>query len=381
MNKSVDLAIDINSQTGMELHESAQQAEICNYHIGMILPVHTEQSIAKSFQKGLKSVLKDINNPVSEITTELVAQSSASRYKEAIVKLFEFDEVDLIIGLFSTHEISTIAKLAEKYKKPIIACHLGEHLPLYTEKYAYLYVYSLSIWQHVWALGHWAVSKLGQKGLFVTDLYDGGYAFGTFLDLGMNQEPEDNRLSFHLTPNTQDNYLDLTAFYNVLERDKPDFIYASFNGTQAGRFLEAYANSPYCDIPLVGLPFLFDNGTPAPENIKAYTSLILSAETVDHIYENWGIRLAEWLRKLSGQQEELNQSIQSQATSFLSTWQLNDLSADIVIRQLDLKQNESESLQEKSIVYHISPLGAGNEKLQNMLTEINSGWTNSYLTR
>ncbi|WP_157600447.1 hypothetical protein [Sphingobacterium spiritivorum] len=45
MNKSVDLAIDINSQTGMELHESAQQAENCNYHIGMILPVHTEQSI------------------------------------------------------------------------------------------------------------------------------------------------------------------------------------------------------------------------------------------------------------------------------------------------------------------------------------------------
>ncbi|EEI92883.1 hypothetical protein HMPREF0765_1609, partial [Sphingobacterium spiritivorum ATCC 33300] len=331
--------------------------------------------------KGLKSVLKDINNPVSEISTELVAQSSASRYTEAIVKLFEFDEVDLIIGLFSTHEISAIAKLAEKYKKPIIACHLGEHLPLYTEKYTYLYVYSLSIWQHVGALGHWAVSKLGQKGLFVTDLYDGGYAFGTFLDLGMNQESEDNRLSFHLTPNTQDNYLDLTAFYNVLKRDRPDFIYASFNGTQAGRFLEAYANSPYCDIPLVGLPFLFDNGTPAPENIKAYTSLILSAETVDHIYENWGIRLAEWLRKLSGQQEELNQSIQSQATSFLSTWQLNDLSADIVIRQLDLKQNESESLQEKSIVYHISPLGAGNEKLQNMLTEINSGWTNSYLTR
>ncbi|MGJ1422230.1 ABC transporter substrate-binding protein [Sphingobacterium spiritivorum] len=377
MNKSVDLAIDINSQTGMELHESAQQAEICNYHIGMILPVHTEQSIAKSFQKGLKSVLKDINHPVSEISTELVAQSSASRYTEAIVKLFEFDEVDLIIGLFSTHEISTIAKLAEKYKKPIIACHLGEHLPLYTEKYAYLYVYSLSIWQHVWALGHWAVSTLGQKGLFVTDLYDGGYAFGTFLDLGMNQESEDSRLSFHLTPNTQDNSLDLTAFYNVLERDRPDFVYASFNGAQAGRFLEAYANSPYCDIPLVGLPFLLDNGTPAPENIKAYTSLILSAETVDHIYENWGRRLAEWLRKLSGQQVELNQSIQSLATAFLSTWQLNDLSTDIVI----LKQNESESLQERSIVYHISPLGADNEKLMNMLTDINSAWINSYMTR
>ncbi|MGJ1196764.1 ABC transporter substrate-binding protein [Sphingobacterium spiritivorum] len=377
MNKSVDLAIDINSQTGMELHESAQQAEICNYHIGMILPVHTEQSIAKSFQKGLKSVLKDINHPVSEISTELVAQSSASRYTEAIVKLFEFDEVDLIIGLFSTHEISTIAKLAEKYKKPIIACHLGEHLPLYTEKYAYLYVYSLSIWQHVWALGHWAVSTLGQKGLFVTDLYDGGYAFGTFLDLGMNQESEDSRLSFHLTPNTQDNSLDLTAFFNVLERDRPDFVYASFNGAQAGRFLEAYANSPYCDIPLVGLPFLFDNGTPAPENIKAYTSLILSAETVDHIYYNWSRRLTEWLRKLSGRQEELNQSIQSLATAFLSTWQLNDLSTDIVI----LKQNESESLQERSIVYHISPLGADNEKLMNMLTDINSAWINSYMTR
>lgn len=377
MNKSFDLAIDINSQTGMKLHASAQQVEVCNYHIGMILPVHTEQNIAKSFQKGIKSALKDINNPVSEISTELVAQSSASRYTEAIVKLFEFEEVDLIIGLFSAHEISTVAKLAEKYKKPIIACHLGEHLPLYTEKYTYLYVYSLSIWQHVWALGHWAVSQLGQKGLFVTDLYDGGYGFGAFLDLGMNQAAEDSTLFFHLVPSTHDNSLDLTALYDVLDRDRPDFIYASFNGAQAGRFLEAYANSPYCDIPLVGLPFLFDNGTPAPENLKAYTSLILSAETVDHIYESWGRRLAESLRKLSGQQEELNQSIQSLATAFLNTWQLNDLSTDIVI----LKQNESEYIQEKSIVYHIAPLGADNEKLQNMLTDINSAWTNSYLTR
>lgn len=379
MNKSVDFIPDMNNHSVMEHSHSSAKREVCSFHIGLILPVNTEQRIAKYFQNGVKSIVENTKESHVQISTELVAQSTLARYTEAVSKLFEFEEVDLIIGFFSTHEVSAIAKLSEKFKKPIIACHLGEHLPLYTEKYAYLYVYSLSVWQHVWVLGRWTATTLGPKGLFIYDLYDGGYAFGAMFDLGMKQDSPESKLSFHMLSNTQEGSLDMTALFNLLEHDRPDFIYSSLNGAQAGRFLDAFANSSYANIPLVGLPFLLDNGTSTPENIRAYTSSILSADTVDSIYSNWGKNLAILVNNIFSSQEESVQKLQSSSKELLGTWQLKELAADIVINRKNSKADDS--VGEKNIVYHVTPPDAGNKSLLSLLTDINSAWTNSYLTR
>ncbi|MGZ7140825.1 hypothetical protein ACXWN7_10545, partial [Streptococcus pyogenes] len=62
-------------------------------------------------------------------TVELIKQFTKGRMQEVLVKCFEFEEVDFVVGLISAAEMEEIETIASKYQKPVIACHLGEHIP------------------------------------------------------------------------------------------------------------------------------------------------------------------------------------------------------------------------------------------------------------
>lgn len=340
--------------------------------IGVLLPSDTSYPIGRSFLNGLKGRLEVI---AVDFTVELIKRFTKDRIQEALVKCFEFEEVDLVVGLISANEMELVEAVAAKYQKPVIACHLGEHIPTVYPVLKYVTPMSLGIWKDVYALGYYACQHFGSTAVLCESFYEAGFGFGAVFDLGMKAFDPNSQLYFRIVPHGREKdegaYSDMLA---DLGEEQVDFVVALFHAEEATLFASAYQNANVSELPLVGLPFFreaissWQDETNNMANTGAFFSVeVLGQNNAEGIYEAFGKLLAiriENMMKEEGHAEEDGADMLSY-TATLTCEQREKLAAR------ERMQLTFTSSQEKSFDDTIR------EAFGNQLS---TGWTNSYLT-
>src|SRR4051812_44793456 len=99
-------------------------------HIGLLLPSSSIFPMGKLFEKGIKDGLSENNMDKSiEITKEFIGQGGAKQTEDTTLKLFNYDDVDMITGILSNKVAEGIAAKFSGSKKPLLN-NLGENVPM-----------------------------------------------------------------------------------------------------------------------------------------------------------------------------------------------------------------------------------------------------------
>jgi ABC-type branched-chain amino acid transport systems, periplasmic component len=246
--------------------------------VGILLPSSTILPMGKDFERGLKRTLTeqlDERNCTIEFIPEFIGQGGKSTVEEAINKLIGYHQVDVVTGILSNQVGMEVAEKFEKHRVPFIINNIGEHVPHPKRFNPFVFINSTHTWQQVWALGYWAVSKFGKRGMFVGSIYDAGYAFANMLKLGMESADGQSEMSFSIaqlgpsnkTANPKEVFKHIAEF-------EPDFIFSAFCGGEASSFLEEYTRSGYHkNIPLLALPFLLQPFNAQQQELEIYTAV------------------------------------------------------------------------------------------------------------
>lgn len=162
-------------------------------------------------------------------------------------------EVDILAGLVNARIVPFISPLLEKHQMFLVASSLGENFIRQSEKRPFVVYSSLNLWQSNWALGSWAASHLGTRGVMSASAYDSGYDAFTAFRLGYQASGGD---IVHLHISDLTSYEAITA---VVQEHQPDFVYASYCGQAAKTFIHAYQQAGLMrHTPLIGSPFLVE---------------------------------------------------------------------------------------------------------------------------
>lgn len=336
--------------------------------VGVLLPSNTGYPIGRAFLKGLKEELVDIE---TVYTVELIKQFTKGRMQEALVKCFEFEEVDFVVGLISAAEMEEIDTIASKYQKPVIACHLGEHIPKKQATLQYVVPLSLNIWKDVYALGYYASQHFGATAVLCESFYEAGFGFGALFDLGMKAFNPESQLYFRIVPHgramEEAAYTDMLVDLTV---EQVDFIVALFHGQEAAMFASAYQNADVSELPLVGLPFFREsiNLEQYNANISSEMGAFFSVEwlgqsSVEGLYEAFGRVLGDRMQNMLCEVDEQT-VVEENFTSILSCEQWNG------------KDNRAK--------FELTIDTVGGKSLDSLIVEsfedqISTGWSNSYL--
>jgi branched-chain amino acid transport system substrate-binding protein len=242
--------------------------------IGLLLPTSTIFPIGKDFERGLKAGLGDVAQHI-EFVKEFIGQGNLKQTEDAITKLFTYDNVDLITGILSGRVTEYVTPKFEMYRKPFVVSELGEYVPNHSRLNEYTFVNSHHLWQHAWALGYWGVNTLGKKGMFIGGVYDAAYSFSHMFYEGMMAADPSSQWSFSIPPNPPAGKLsDMSVIFPFLEKYQPDFVFATFCGTEATLFLNEFIRKGWHKrTQLLGLPFLLAPFAPLEDNITILTTL------------------------------------------------------------------------------------------------------------
>jgi hypothetical protein len=338
--------------------------------IGIILPSDTSYPIGKSFLKGLKEKLK---HSTVDYTVELIKKFTKDRIEEALVKCFDFEEVDLVVGVISALQMEEVDRIAAKYQKPVFACHIGEHIPQIAPVLQYVTPISLDIWKDIYALGYYASQNFGSTAVLCESFYEAGFGFGAVFDLGMKAFDPESQLYFRIIPQgrEKDNvaYIDMLA---DLGDEQIDFVAALFHGEEAQMFASVYQNANVSNLPLVGLPFFkesinsWENHSANSPKTGAFFSLeVLGQSTVAGIYETFGEMVAIQIENI-GKEQNLGEDVTDDIT----------YTATLTCEQRD------QSFHMEQMKLTVS--SAGGENVDQLIrqafeNQISAGWTNSYL--
>ncbi|MFD2556511.1 ABC transporter substrate-binding protein [Sphingobacterium tabacisoli] len=336
--------------------------------IGVLLPSNTSYPIGRAFLKGLKEELVHI---ATEYAVELIKKFTKDRIEEALVKCFEFEEVDLVVGLISAAEMEEIDRIVAKYQKPVVACHLGEHIPKKLTTLQYVVPLSLDIWKDVYALGYYASQHFGSTAVLCESFYEAGFGFGALFDLGMKAFNPESQLYFRIVPHgramEEAAYTDLLADLTV---EQVDFVVALFHGQEAALFASAYRHADVSELPLVGLPFFRESSgigqdqTTDTSAMSAFFSVeLLGQSTVTGLYEAFGRLLADRIQGMLHEETEQVEEVEN-FTSILSCVQWNG-QADMETFKFAIATTGVKSLDDLIV-----------EGFEN---QISTGWSNSYL--
>ena len=257
--------------------------------------IHTNSSIlpmSKLFTKALKKIFKEQSDIDVEVYPEFVGQGGLRQVEEAVSKMINFHDVDVVTGIVSS---KVVMDLADKFRdKDILFLpnNLGEQILNPAKVPDNVYLNSPLLWQQLWSLGHWATKKFGNKGMFVGGVYDMAYTFTHMLDLGMRAADPNCKWSFAVSHMPQDGekLSNPTVVFDYIEEEAPDFLFAAFCGEEATLFLEEYIDRGLHEkVPLVTTPYLLEDfSRKIDEPLSIYTALSAGkALTGKDLLEDW----------------------------------------------------------------------------------------------
>lgn len=185
---------------------------------------------------------------------EYIRQGGGNSVKDAVQKLIQFDNVDIISGVISYQKAPEIIPLIEKRKKIGFLFDMGEYLPFIQHLSDYLFFNSFQLWQSEYSLGCWAQKEFGDKGAIIMPLYDAGYHLHSAFRQGTISSGSE-LIDYHILPYVEAKSQvkgQLGVFFEKFRKEPPSFIHALFCGTEAIDFLVEFKQSGLSEtIPLI----------------------------------------------------------------------------------------------------------------------------------
>jgi branched-chain amino acid transport system substrate-binding protein len=166
---------------------------------------------------------------------------------------------DVIVATLGTKGAETISALCAEAQRPLIIANTGEDSVRHSANQPFTFHSTLNSWQASYALGQWAASTIGRRGIIASSFYDSGYDTTYAFEAGFvaaGGEVVATKISHH--PTDKEGFGGVEASIKAYQ---PDFIYALYTGTLAATFLADTATQ--LRIPLLGSPFLTE-GYPTP---------------------------------------------------------------------------------------------------------------------
>ncbi len=353
--------------------------------IGLLLPTSTIFPIGKDFEKGLKQGLGELL-PRVELVKEFIGQGNLKQTEDSITKLFTYDGVDMITGILSGRVTEYVAPKFEMYRKPFVVSELGEYVPNHSRLNEYIFVNSHHLWQHAWALGYWGVNTLGKNGMFIGGVYDAAYSFSHMFYEGMMAADPTAHWCFSIPPNPPAGKLsDMSVIFPYLEQYQPDFVFATFCGTEATLFLNEFIRKGWHKrTQLLGLPFLLAPFAPLEDDIEIYTTLPDSAMPdmlPKESFYNLGLRAGELIAEAAAT-GNLQEGLRTNARN-LPLGNTNYILHPGVQEEVITIVNNKITANSPDIIQTVrdttSTFSLKDENIGKLIPEIQTGWLNPYL--
>ncbi|BAV04321.1 ABC-type branched-chain amino acid transport system, substrate-binding protein [Filimonas lacunae] len=354
--------------------------------LGLLLPTSSILPVSKDFERGVKEGFRSQDTDITlELVKEFIGQGSLKQTEEACSRFFNYHEVDAVTGVVSHKVADDIADQFNKNKIPFIINELGSHIPNVGKLSTYTHVNSMHLWQHAWAIGNWGVQNFGKKGMYVSSVYDSGYAFSQMFHTGMMHADANAQWSFSVTPMPPSGSLaDVSVIFPYLESYQPDFVFATFCGTETTLFLnECIARGWHKKTQFIGLPYLTSALETLHDDFTIHTTASHYNNTAieaNRAFYHLGYETGVLLAKAAAAGGNLNEQLQQfHAGLKLANEQQTTMAGnyDMVITRNDIKAGQAThnvqeiaSLPGFEMEYH---------SMKSLVHEVNFGWMNPYL--
>ncbi|QXU40127.1 ABC transporter substrate-binding protein [Pedobacter sp. D749] len=172
---------------------------------------------------------------------EYVGQGRESDVKQAVQKLLNFHNVDILMGYISYKILPELITLIESRQKLAFFFDMGEYLPSVSYTSPNIFHSSYQLWQGEYALGYWAQKYFGDNGAVIMPPYDGGYHLASSFRHGAIAAGS-KLIDFHILSlnHNEPHVLNVEVLLNNIEKQPPAYLHALFSGPQATEFIRAF---------------------------------------------------------------------------------------------------------------------------------------------
>lgn len=207
-----------------------------------------------SFVNGIYSAIPSKYQDNFQIIPEYINQGGDKLVKNAIQKLINFDNVDILSGVISYKTLPEIVPLIEQRKKLAFFIDMGEYIPYTHNIGKQLFFNSFQLWQSEYALGYWAHKMYGDKGSIIMPIYDSGYHMHNAFRQGAISSGS-KVIDFVILPYKEGKSQvedQIGQYFDKIRKEQPAYVHAIFCGNEAVEFIhEFYKSGLYKDIPLI----------------------------------------------------------------------------------------------------------------------------------
>lgn len=172
---------------------------------------------------------------------------------EEAKRLIFFEGVDILMGMVTIKIIEELKPMLQNFNKLGFFLDFGEYIPTEATTGDHVYCLSMNLWQSQYALGKWAVKEFGPAGQLIMPLYESGFNLNSAFVKGAEASGSTGVNNFILPVSHANNQeLNLTPFFEAIEKETPSFVHAIFSGKMANQFLWQWRKSKFYDtVPLV----------------------------------------------------------------------------------------------------------------------------------
>jgi branched-chain amino acid transport system substrate-binding protein len=360
-------------------------------NIGVLIPNSSIFPIGKSFEKGLKEGLKPLNNLdiEFELVNEFAGQNGVMQLTDTFDRFFNYHEADLVTGIISSRTAEDVAVKFKEKQKALIINNVGGQVPNINKLNEYVFINSPHLWRHAWSLGHYGAKNFGKNGMYVSAVYDAGYSFSQMFSMGMEAANMQTNWSFTVGTMPQPGKLtDMEIILPHIEAHKPDFILATFCGTETRLFLNEFIKlGLHKEIKVLGLPYLTSPLYELDDDLAITSTqmyLNQSEITPDKVFHELGLQTGAMIAAVAphaANAAELQQGLAGlkkcfnvTSTGDLTPWGLDE---KVMLTQTNMV-NDGKQLELKSIGSYETYMPQA-EDMRAMFNQPVFGWINPYL--
>ena len=253
-----------------------------NLKIGWLFPYSgIFRNLKSDLERGLQLALSEKGSDLS-ITScyEFIQTGGQKPTEDALKKLWQFENVDLVVGVLSSKVALNILPLVDASRTPMIFLNLGADIPLPAMHSDYLFYNSLHLWKSQWVLGKWAQQQFGGEPSINMSVYEGGYGLHESFKAGTAVSGAET-IKLNIIQGTPTGP-DTTPLIEYIRTQQPRHAHILLSGKEGQHFLSLFQESGLSDrLSLTVNPFLVDGEGPASltSGKELYSALTWSSQS------------------------------------------------------------------------------------------------------
>jgi branched-chain amino acid transport system substrate-binding protein len=188
-------------------------------------------------------------------------------------KMILQENVDLTIAFCGVHKLKELAAFHNNYQRPLIHLDIGGRVYRNEHCNPYVLHHTMNLWQSSYAAGKYAADTLGKKAIVAASFYDGAYHMMEAFTRGFTSEGGEILRYYVGTVDYKSETFE--SLLNVIEKEKPDFIFGIFSFKEGNKVMDVLANSKYNGhLPILAIPTMTDETIATEDfNIKQVQSV------------------------------------------------------------------------------------------------------------